>query len=336
MRYSMELGFRVGISVILVSVTWWNNRYVAAFLGLALFGQFFPVLANASARAYHNITMGILLYLIIVNYGKDWTVQLLNMMCIVATVNVALAMLQTCGIHIMWQNAGGTVTGFMENQNSLSASLALCFPAFLRGRRKWLIPLVVLGLFLAKSSGGLIAVALGFSFFLAATVKDKRYLVPYGMGVIVAVWLFAIFFDQYQSLSIRIEAWSKVLILFSNNWVVGCGLGGWGTVFIHLATKGLFPEGFIRLHSTILQTMMEMGIGFIIILLGYFINIVRRSWGNLITVAIPLTALIIITANGSVNFLIRVAPNAALVIVWMAIMEIELRKTNGRNNINLH
>ena len=82
----------------------------------------------------------------------------------------------------------------------------------------------------------------------------------------------------------------------------------------------------MRLHSTILQSMLEMGIGFIIVLGWYLFDIVKRSWKTWSSLAIPLTAMIIILTNGSVNFLIRIAPNAALVIVWLAVMELSLRK----------
>lgn len=321
----MELAFRGLIAVILMGALWRHNRHVSAFLGLALFSQFYPLFCSESARAFYNVLCGVMLYSVIVAYGNDWIDSLMNMMCIVALANISLVICQVLGFHPLWQNAGGTVTGFMENQNSLSASLALYFPAFLRRRWKWFIPIMVFGLFAAKSSGGLIAVALGLCFYFSVTVKLKRHLYIAGLIVTCTVLLFVIFFDQYQSMDIRLEVWSKAWTLFTEHWMFGCGLGRWKTEFIAVVLYRDFPQGFVRLHSTILQTMLEMGIGFVIILTGYLINIGRRSWGNLAQLVIPLTALIIILVNGSVNFLIRIAPNAALVIVWLAILEISIR-----------
>ncbi len=326
MRYSMELAFRAVIAIILMGVLWRHNRYVSAFLGLALFSQFYPMFDSGSARAFYNVLSGVMLYYVIVFRGNSWIGSLMDMMCVVALVNIGLVTCQVFGFHPLWQDAGGTVTGFMENQNSLSASLALCFPAFLRSRWKWLSPLVLFGLFAAKSSGGIIAVTLGLCFYFIVTAKERKQLYPIVMGLILISGIFVIFFDQYQSMDIRMNVWRSAWSLFTHHWLWGCGLGRWPTEFIVLASVGQFPEGFIRLHNTILQSMLELGIGFAVILAGYLINIVRRSWSNLIPLAIPLTALIIILSNGSVNFLIRIAPNAALVIVWFAIMEISLRR----------
>jgi len=333
---------------------------MATFLGLALFSQFLPLFCSESARAFYNVMCGVVLYYIIVVHGKNWVSSLMDLMCVVALCNIAIAILQVFGIYLIWQGST-SVTGLMENPNSLSALLALCFPAFLRDSQgnqpikyrgywvatsvsltikniisnisfivrsvaswKMLSPLVLFGLFAAGSSGGMVAVMIGLSFYFLITEKERRLLFPImSAGALV---LFVLFFDRFPSLDTRMEAWTTAWRLFQDHWVVGCGLGRWKTEFIVLASAGQFPEGFIRLHSTLLQTMLEMGIGFAIILTGYIINIMRRSWGNLTQLAIPLTALIIILANGSVNFLIRIAPNAALVIVWLAIIEISLRK----------
>jgi hypothetical protein len=326
MRYSMEIIFRIAVSLIAIGWTWRANKYIALFLTLALFSQFYPMFSSQSARGFYNAMCGVILYTIIVEHGKDWVDSLMDMMCIVALANVLFVGLQALGIHILWQNAGDSITGLMENPNSLSATLALCFPAFLR--KKWFnaAPWIVCGLFLAKSSGGMVAVMIGLCFYAAVMIKDKRYLYPVGLGVIVTMALFLIFFDKYTSYHIRLEAWTAALDIFKRHWLVGCGIERWHFEFMVLAGLRRFPEGFIRLHSTILQGMLEMGIGFIIILAAYLVDVIRRSRHYWQAMAIPITALIIILCNGSVNFLIRIAPNAALVIVWLAIMEISLRR----------
>jgi len=331
MRYSMEIIFRIAVSVIAIGWTWQANKYIAMFLCLALFSQFYPVFSSESARGFYNVFSGVVLYTIIVQQGDGWVNSLMDMMCVVALANVVFIILQTAGIYLLWNNAGDSITGLMENPNSLSATLAICFPAFLRRKWKWFILLVVLGLFMAKSSGGLIAVAIGTGFFCAVTTERKKHLYPIGMGLIILTWLFIVFFDKYASLYIRLDAWTAALDIFKHHWLVGCGLERWHIEFMVLAGLRRFPEGFIRLHSTILQGVVEMGIGFIIILLLYIFDIARRSWKDLARLAIPLTALIIILLNGSVNFLMRIAPNAALVIVWLAIMEITIAKPINQN-----
>ncbi len=325
-RYSMELAFRAMIAVILMGATWRANKYVASFLGLALFSQFYPMFGSESARAFYNVLCGVVLYTVIVMYGKDWVNSLMDMMCVVALANVSLALLQVCNIHLVWQNSGTAITGLMENPNSLSALLALCFPAFLRDKWKYLGPLVIFGLFASGSSGGLIAVIIGLTFYFIVTQNNRKQLYPIIMGLIIISGMFIIFFDTHTSTDIRLNVWSQAWALFREQWLFGCGLGRWKTEFIYVVVYRGFPEGFVRLHSTILQTLLEMGIGFAIILAGYLINIGRRSWGKLMPLAIPLTALFIIMANGSVNFLIRIAPNAALVIVWLAVVELNLRR----------
>jgi hypothetical protein len=330
MRYSMELIFRLMIAVVTVGVAWRVNRPVAAFLALALFSQFYPMFDSGSARAFYNVFCGVVLYVILIEYGRNWSTALMDMLCVVALLHMVFVILQAFDVHLLWKNAGGTVTGIMENQNSGSALLALCFPAFLRGKWKWLSPLIVLGLFLTKSSGGMVAVAVGFGFYALVTVEQRKFLFPIGMGIVLMVALFIGFFDEFDSRAIRLNVWNHAWEVFKDNWVVGCSIGRWKTEFIYLVVHKGFPEGFVRLHSTILQSMMEMGIGFLIILIWYLANIIRRSWKSLATLVIPLTAIIIIMVNGSVNFLIRIAPNAAIVIVWLAIMEISLRNARPK------
>ena len=325
-RSLMELFYRFIIVVIAIGVTWRFNRYVAAFLGLALFSQFYPIFCNESVGAFYNVFFGVVLYVVIVaNGNKEWCVQLMNMLCIVALLHSIFVLLQLLGIYTIWEN-NGAIIGIMENQNSASAFFALCFPAFLRKKWKYFIPIVIFGLFATKSSGGMIAVLLGLCFYACVVLKDKRYLYPVGLGIILTGALFVIFFDQYQSCNIRIEIWGRALELYQQTWLFGCGLGRWKVELTPLIFAGEFPHYSTKLHSSIFQSIVEMGIGFVVILIGYLVNIGRRSWRNLVPLVLPLTALIIILTNGSVNFLIRIAPNAALVIVWLAILEIQLRK----------
>ena len=329
-RPSMEMLFRFIMVVIAIGATWRINRYIAAFLGLALFSQYYPIFCNESVRAFYNVFFGVVLYVVIVaNGNKDWCVQLMNMLCIMGLLHAAFVLLDLIGIYTLWEN-NGAILGIMENQNSASALFALCFPAFLRKKWKYFVPAIMFGLFATKSSGGMIAVLLGLCFYACVVLKDKRYIYPVGMGIILMGALFVMFFDQCQSFNTRMEAYGRALELLKDTWLYGCGIGRWKSEFITMVVDGNFPHGFIRLHSTILQSIMEMGIGFAIILAGYLINIARRSWKDLIGMAIPLTALIIILANGSVNFLIRIAPNAAIVIVWLAIMEIGMREYGRR------
>ncbi len=87
---------------------------------------------------------------------------LYDFIILIAALNLAWQILQCFGINILHVPAPGFETvrpGLLSNINETSALYALCFGAFLRPKRYFLIPIVILGLILSASLSGVIACA---------------------------------------------------------------------------------------------------------------------------------------------------------------------------------
>ena len=109
--------------------------------------------------------MGALWFLfLVVVFPAQKVGYLMSAMCIVALLNVAFLILQEFNIDpliIGRFNDPDPPVGLYTNSNEASATLAFCTPAFLRGRWKYgLIP-VGLGLVLTRSIAGTLAAGLG-------------------------------------------------------------------------------------------------------------------------------------------------------------------------------
>jgi len=105
---------------------------------------------------------------------------------------------------------------------------------------------------------------------------------------------------------------------------MGSGLGHWKIIF----SKYMLTTTTLRwthAHNEIIQGVFEMGIGFMILFVGYSVNIIRKFRKSAI---IPYTALLIIFINSLVNFPFHIGTTAMVTITWMAVLEVTLRHEN--------
>jgi hypothetical protein len=87
-----------------------------------------------------------------------------NALCFVIFANVAMQCEQWIGYPILDKFKTcflpGYYTGLMGNPNETSAMYAICLPLFFRRPWIWTLPIVVLGLVLARTSNGILAAAI--------------------------------------------------------------------------------------------------------------------------------------------------------------------------------
>ena len=203
--------------------------------------------------------------------------------------------------------------GLLGNQNLASALIAICFPAFLRPKWIYLIPIPIIGLILAKTSGGALAVAVGMLVY--AKIKGLNWYYFFGIlacGVAYAMWELTA-----SSESSRIEAWKSGFLMWQKNWLAGWGIGHWKVLFKELKIGGIW---WTTAHNEPLQMTVETGILFPVILVGYaygFINKIRHNK----ELVLPFTAIVITFFNSLVNFPFHIATTAIAAITWMAIYD---------------
>ena len=312
-----------GAVVGLTAVVMWNvNRWLAYFLAAAFWSMLFPVYSRESHLAFQMVFYGAVWYGFVVLFVKDINVRfLLDAMCLIALANVAMLTMQTLGhdpLYIPRPQWAGTTphVGLMTNPNEVSALLAFCAPAFLRGRYKWGLVAVIVGLVMAQSTGGAFALAAGLMFYEFANGRIWKPLVACGIAVV----LFSLAVDM-PHLGGREATWKFALSIYPQHWLFGAGLGHWKIVFSKIESARACY--WMQAHNEFIQGLFEMGIPFAVIVAGYLISCARRFRKAAL---IPATAGVVIVVNSLVNFPFHIATTALLAMTWLAIYEVKLKE----------
>jgi len=304
------------------------NRWWAVFLVCALASSMFPFYTRFSFMAFHAVLFAALWFTLLVLFiDRDQTSVLMDAMCIIAIFQVAYMCLQALGLDPLFKPAAGMterpVTGLMANRNEVSALLAFCFPAFLRGRWKWGLLAILLGLCLARTAAGLVSAAAGWAFFQCLRGRLYSGLAAAAGGVLLYVLLIDGFGTE------RLEVWRRGLLLYKQHWLLGSGIGHWKAV-----APVIDGNRWTYAHNEYLQGLFEMGIPFAVIVFGYLCRVAVRTWrifsaagrdARPTNTMIAATALVVVAANAGINFPFHVATTAMVAVTWMALFEIESR-----------
>lgn len=324
MRIGFRLAFEIGISAGLVFyVARYVNGWVGAFLGLATFSQYYPLYGPASWNTYLAVLFGVIWYAVLVQgIGKRCTTHFLNAMAVAALMNVAFQICEWSGIPFMYQpiqTYSGGYPGLMSNPNEAAAFLALAFPVFLRRGWRWGLAPLGLGLVLARTAAGPLAVAVGL---MAFGVLKGRLKVTLAASLILFAGYLALV-DQ-PGLE-RWAIWRRGLELWWQRPLLGAGLGHWSIVIEKL---GRLDSGFWSMaHNEFLQGLFEMGAGFLVIAAGYLVQAARRCRKIAAepseTAILAAAALSSLAALTLVSYLWHIAVLAMTALTWMAVFEIE-------------
>lgn len=319
------------------------NLWAGLFMLLAAWSSVVPMYSKFSFLALWGVLIGILWYSMIVmafEARAGATNILLDAMCVVAGAHVVFLVMQTFGFDPLFTPVEKTLTatpvGLMCNKNEVAALLVFCMPAFWRsGRRIWIIP-VLIGLFMAKTSMGIVSLAAGIAALIALRWDfvmriDRRKLVLIMMWAMFGLTVFFSFVDRpsfgprWVSTKLGIELWTQ-------HWLFGSGLGHWEVVaFKHIWVPG--DWGIMHwqkyAHNEFLQGLFEMGVLFPAVLAGYAVNAARRyrrlDKASRRVMEPVVLAMVVIAANSTGHFGFHIATTAMLGITWMAILELRLR-----------
>ena len=144
---------------------------------------------------------------------------------------------------------------------------------------------VLAGLTMSRSRGGLVAFFLGGTFFALFVSKVNRKLVAGGFVVLIvlviifSVWLgvdpapsrFAEIHEDATTIDARPAVWKESLIIFSHAPVFGVGGGMFASAFSSLSSGNVLAN-YRYAHSDYLQTLTEFGtVGFLLLYGGIFL-----------------------------------------------------------------
>ena len=371
-RFSAYFRF-ASVAVILFSIAIWQvNKWVAMFLILAGFSSIFPFSTKYSTEAFRAVFIGCIWYYMITQIPKEKIKYMLDAICILALCNIAILICQHFGFDPIFKpkrvGAALPVVGFLSNRNEVSAFLSFCLPAFFRTRWRWLIPLLIIGISISMSTGGAVTAVIvlvayfvlkdGIKYFFVplrgSTAIHPSRLIVFVLTLWLVLFMFKIdpvgVFDSGQigtltsqgktkmeallivGTSYRYETWAKALTLYKQHWLFGSGIGHWKIVFMPTqANSGWFKHA----HNEFIQGLFEMGMLFPILIVGYLIGNIKKYTRETITSAV---AIIAVCVNSLINFPLHIAQTAIIAITWMAIFEVQNKKSviSQERSINEH
>jgi len=331
-RLSGQVMFEVIIVLALAIGIAKINLWCGLFLILAFGSALHPFNTEDSIFAFRYVFFGILWYSVLVLTVKDvkWLLHGIRIICF---VNIFWLGLQFFGLDPLtvptklWEETTLRV-GLLANQNEVSALIAFCSPAFLIGRWKYFLSIVLLGLALTMTIGGTLSFFIGMAFYVIVTNPLSRFCTKSELTIILFMCFISMSFFYCVFISSptfkRMEAWTKGIEFYKTRWIFGYGIGHWKQVFGMAYQHKVIDSWWVYAHNEFVQGLLEMGIGFAVIITGYLTNIFRRFTKETV---IPITAIVIIIANCVVNFPFHIAQTAIVAITWMAILQIELEKT---------
>lgn len=340
LRLVLRVNFEIAVALTLAAFLWRINKWASLFLVLTTVSMMFPFYDQHSYFAFQAVFYAMIWYAVIVK-SVDSVDPLLNAICIIALCNIAFMFLQLLDMDPWFEpihGYKGFLFGLAGNINSASALLAFCFPAFMRRKWVYFTPLLIFGLILTKSMGGTVALVCGLVFYF--WMYGIRFF-PLTI-LLVGLILYGSFVDTNtsNSLNARLTVVWETLGYYTQHWVFGSGIGHFK---IQVGKTFLYPIHnlyWMTAHNEFVQGLFEMGIAFPFIVGGYFVSVYRRFMDGFPvgvammslrsrTAILPVTALIIISANSMVHFPFHIASTAMIAVTWMAILEIQL---NGRRN----
>jgi hypothetical protein len=251
----------------------------------------------------------------------------MDAMCVAALFQVGWQFLQVMEIDPVYRYVGGgqpPPVGLLANVNETSAFLAFCFPAFLRGKWKYFLWVPVLGIVWTRASMGYVSLIAGVMFFISFAYDRKYFNARVGFWFsVLLVGTIAVYFQFVDPPGVeRFWVWKIGLTKFTQHWIFGSGIGHWKIVFKKPMVTG---TRWMTAHNEFVQGLFEMGVPFIICIIGYYVGIVRGyAKDNLI----PLTAIVIISVNAFGNFCFHIAPLAMVAVTWIAIADIYIKESN--------
>lgn len=216
MRYNKWTGILIAYSAVFMAVTTAEMQIITVMLIMSI----------------------LFIFLAGTKFDKE---RIYNMICIITLLNVAWQIMQYFGVYfinIPFKEYAKMYVGLMSNVNEVSALIAISLPCFFRKRWFFLLPIVVIGLYLSKSYGGILAAVIISIIFALIEFRGKKRI-----GIILAgilsVAAFLAFIrpidikdhETIKTFKSRFAAYSVAWDTWGYNVITGWGIGQFKNVF---------------------------------------------------------------------------------------------------------
>lgn len=331
-----EILMRWGL-ILLAGLFFIENRYLLAWFVWLWFCMVSKDSQTASNEMYRMLLF-ILLYtgLTHIKSGKymGW---IMNAVCLIILAQAAFIILEMFDIKtIYWVdpkfNTSGMYAGAMAETMTAGSLLAIGMHAFLKGKWRYCLILVVPLLFQQRALAAVLAAAGGAFVWLWLTFKERKStLITASLVILASILLYAWQFEGVKHQGLRSTYYGRQLYAISQAPLRGYGLGSFKYIF-PVMDAALFENKtgatHRRAHSDLHQEAFDQGIPGVV-LMGLFIgNACKRyrkrqpfltktasNYGNIALAGISAACI-----NAVFHFLIR-TPVVLIAIFYMALLE---------------
>lgn len=262
---------------------WFGFLLCCGFRGLISGEILFQALDTATF-----IMAGMAFY-IMVRRGTGLAKVYMNGICILCLILSAAAFIQ----YFFGHGHPGSTLG---NRNFYAAFIAISIPFFFRSRWVWFVPVICLGLTIAKTSTAIAAAFVSVSFYLWGWKGV-------GLSVIPSV-LYFILFKTPESLIERWFYWTDALTKMC---------GSWKTVLFGVG-PGVYWRFGNELHSEPVYLLFNLGIIGLLLIAVYIFKSFYKQRNRVLQ-----AALLAVVVDSFGNHLMHTAPTALLVITILAL-----------------
>jgi len=309
----------VCLSLGLATVLWKYNKFIAGFLILSVINMHYPLYDGASFYAGKMIFLGCLWYYFVVTIKPDMK-SVFNALCFGVVINLFVQCLQIVDIYsdITFALPCSNPSGLMSNPNETAALYVFCIPCFLAGKwwktSRFTVALPIIGLYFSRTDLGGFCLVIAIMVILFKNIDNKYAMI--GILVLWAAMIAVLLYKPFNTLDDRIKIWTYAADLIKEHWVLGAGLGHWKRLaqFAIKITGTLWETA----HNEYLQAFVEMGIGSVILIAGYLIDVLRRYWDRAF---LPFLSIVLIAAFSFGSFPWHIAPLAMISITMMGLYD---------------
>ena len=258
---------------------------LTVFCFLSVF--FHPV----SIKIFPNVFLGLLLYYLVVSYTKN-VKSVLKVVVVVAGLNTIFALLQFFDIHLIYRPTV-EIIGLMSYKSHLGIYQAIAVPicyAF----NPWLSIIPIIGLLLSKSITAIIPAIIGMGYLLRNKIYHLRSMPILMMIISCFVFLGGKIFYKF---SLRFDVWLKTLVLISQKFVYGYGIG----VFKYVSSKGIIYQDPYNLYLGIAHALGIFGL--IVFLVFIFDKFEVLNNNNLMVRGVIASCLIFLVSGFGYSFM---------------------------------
>jgi len=229
----------------------------------------------------------------------------------------------------------GYYSGLFSNMNMAASFQALGLVVFFRKRWRWFIPVVLAGLVISQTLGGVLPAAIATGIYVWVKHRKSRIWLSVAISIGVIAYIgFVEDIGQIMYGNLRFELWRQSFKIIKVKFWTGWGIGQFKYVFpaiYSFAIKGEHSNlKWVFLHNEYLQLWIDQGLIGLTLAIGFIGSLIVKGLKNRhcpITF-LALLGLLVGMINAGGNFLFHTTPVICL-LTYMAVLDKKKEEQNA-------